>query len=245
MLYYTIQYYYGKNKKDNILKHIQIYNEITTINKMFIIFVSIDSRDINYHNMVKDNIYEFVHTVYEKCKLNLLILSGYNYGGTIQGLYECYLYIKNKENFNKNDLIAHFEEDFFPINNIWLKTSIELLNTDKYIYIGEHTPSSTNPESNINNTKQISLCNFVNSELVQNYCKTKIACWTDGGYYCSFISNFIKIEEKIGKFHKGDENTQYDHYIDGILLGEVGFPTQVKDHFEFTSLLRSEYFIHS
>ena len=68
--------------------------------------------------------------------------------------------------------------------------------------------------------------------------------WTDGGYYFSSIGNFNKIYEKIGIFHKGNSEKKYDHEIDGIILGEVGFPSQIKKFFNFTGLLRNKYFIH-
>jgi hypothetical protein len=57
------------------------------------------------------------------------------------------------------------------------------------------------------------------------------------------IKNLNKMYEKIGIFHKGKQNTQYHHAIDGIILGEVGFPSQIFKYFKFTGLDRSLYLI--
>ena len=68
--------------------------------------------------------------------------------------------------------------------------------------------------------------------------------WTDGGFYFSTIQNLSKISDAIGVFHKGDQSTRYNHTIDGILLGEVGFPSLVNKYFKFTGLRRDLYFKH-
>lgn len=73
----------------------------------------------------------------------------------------------------------------------------------------------------------------------------KDSAYTDGGYYFSTINNFHKIESKIGIFHKGNTNTKYNHSIDGIILGEVGFPSEIYLHFNFIGLLREKYFKHN
>lgn len=53
------------------------------------------------------------------------------------------------------------------------------------------------------------------------------------------------MEKKIGVFHKGNQNTKYDHAKDGIDRGEVGFPTLLHHAgFKFTPLLRKTYFSH-
>ena len=53
------------------------------------------------------------------------------------------------------------------------------------------------------------------------------------------------VEEKVGIFHKGDQNTKYDRMIDGISLGEVGFPTLLHHaNFTFSFLPRAKYFRH-
>ena len=75
-------------------------------------------------------------------------------------------------------------------------------------------------------------------------CNINDSFWTDGGYYFFSIKNLNKMYEKIGIFHKGKQYTQYHHAIDGIILGEVGFPSQIFKYFKFTGLDRSLYFNH-
>ena len=179
----------------------------------------------------------------------------FNSGGTVLGLYNTFNYFKNN---NKNDYIAFFEEDFYPINNTWLHDSINILNNNDYIYIGEHQPScdskTTNNylylkekniyEQDISNCWKLSFSNILNEHNCKLLDNNKL-CWTDGGYYFSSIGNFNKIYEKIGIFHKGNVKIKYHHEIDGIILGEVGFPSQIRKYFKFRGLIRSEYFTHN
>ena len=68
--------------------------------------------------------------------------------------------------------------------------------------------------------------------------------YTDGGYYFFNLKNLKCIEEKIGIFHKGNQNTKYNHVVDGVILGEVGFPSQVAQYYDFIGLDRKKYFSH-
>ena len=69
--------------------------------------------------------------------------------------------------------------------------------------------------------------------------------WTDGGFYFSTVERLKIIENKIGIFHKGNINTKYSNLLDGISLGEVGFPTLLfHAGLKFDILNRSNYFIN-
>ena len=88
----------------------------------------IDSKNLNEHEIIKKNINNLL---IDNNLDNFNIITSYNWGGTICGLWKTYDFYKN---YNHENYIAFFEEDFNPINNLWLEDSIKLLNTDKYIY---------------------------------------------------------------------------------------------------------------
>ena len=208
----------------------------------------VDSDDINYINNVENNLSDIIKNYNND--INFKILSSFNYGGTILALWVTYNYNKFiGDNIYIYIYIAHFEEDFHPITNDWLEDSILLLNNNitKYIYIGEHTPAVI-ISHNVNNTKLVTaednleLYNIINKHYKIELTHLK---WTDGGFYFSTIQNLKIIENKIGIFHKGTYE-KYNHYIDGIVLGEVGFPTILHyNNFDFYGLERSKYFAHT
>ena len=242
-VFYGICYYYGKNNKYNIRDHLLKFLEIKE-NKKFIININIDSKDVFLHNNVKKEVREYIKGIISE---EVIILTEYNWGGTIQGLWNCYRYIKNLN--LGNSYMCFFEEDFLPFNNNFLEDSFKLLEEKKYIYIGEHTPAKI-LRDNIENTKF-----YKNDSRRQGKFKFKDiyksfnlnitdSHYTDGGFYFSSIKNLGLIEEKIGIFHKGDQNKKYHHFIDGIALGEVGFPSLVSVYFKFTGLQRNKYFTH-
>jgi len=218
-------------------------------NDIFCLNIMIDSNDKNLHSAIMDDFNKLLMTHYI---LNKKIIITFNSGGTVLGLFNTFKYF---ENTDKTNYISFFEEDFYPINKNWFIDSIDLLNTGKYIYIGEHiserTPSINNnnlvKEKNIIDMDTSNIWNLSFSKILKEHgCKlfNNLLCWTDGGYYFSTIDNFSKIFEKIGNFHKGNREIKYHHEIDGIILGEVGFPSQIKNYFNFTSLMRNKYFIH-
>lgn len=211
----------------------------------------VDSDDNNLYTEIEN---KFSKMLEINNIVNYKILVDYNSGGTILGLYNTFNYFKNND---RKDYIAFFEEDFYGINDKWLNDSINKLNNNTYIYIGEHHPSSGAvlndnylylKEKNIYDIDKTNCWNLSFSDILNKHnCKISddnMLCWTDGGYYFSSIDNFNKIYEKIGIFHKGNKKIKYHHEIDGILLGEVGFPSQVKKHFNFIGLMRNDYFIY-
>ena len=248
-LLYSVCYYYSKDKKENILKHLTQFRKIMHGNDVFVLSVMVDSDEGDVHSRVKNEISDFVKS---SSGIEHVVLTCPNWGGTILGLWMAYQYGKRH---NKDAYVAHFEEDFVPISSDWYSDSLKLLDTGEYIYIGEHIPSTSNPEQNYENTKRVegvdnrvlrqegtSAC--FNDIYKQHGCYVVESRWTDGGYYFTSIANLQRIDEKIGMFHKGDPQTKYNHAIDGIILGEVGFPSQVGVHFKFVGLLRSKYFVH-
>ena len=246
MLIYSICYYYGRNKKQNINTHVNCFLEINKPKDLFLVCIMIDSHNIEFHNKIRFEIMEYINSNYN---INFDIITDFNWGGTIAALYDTYLYSK-KIYSELNPYIALFEEDFYHINKLFLDDSINLLNCNKYIYIGEHKESLCDPNNNIRNTKVYKNDVRQQNGLVFKDIYTKYNCnivdskYTDGGFYFSTLENFKKIEEKIGIFHKGDSKKKYDRVLDGIILGEVGFPSQIAKYFDFIGLTRNIYFKH-
>jgi hypothetical protein len=245
MLLYSICYYYGKNNKNNIINHLAIFSKINVVEKEFIITAMIDSHDTTYFNHVENELGNFIQM--HNPTIRYKILTSFNWGGTIAGLWLTYNYGKMYNHNNQNNYVAHFEEDFVAINDKWYPHALEYLNTntEKFIYIGEHISNkkSNNIKENVKKTPKnefIDIINKYNRSTYENMC-----CWTDGGFYFSTISKLQQIEDKIGIYHKGDNCVKYDHYVDGIVLGEVGFPTLLYHHqFHFGGLYRPDYFVH-
>jgi len=246
MLIYSICYYYGINNTLNIIKHLNSFSQIPD-EKIFVLNVMIDNTDIDKHQKIKNELSKFIKSNNYN---NFEILTSFNWGGTILGLWMTYkFYYKKFENSKykyNNIYIAYFEEDFGPkyIKNIrWYINSKNLLNSNKYIYIGETTSGDSKSTLGIikkeNDDSRIQ--SFKNSVRLGNP-----EVWTDGGYYFSNLENLKKCEDKIGIFHKGNQEIKYNHILDGIDIGEVGFPTLLYHHgFKFMSLKRRCYFKHS
>ena len=126
MLLYSICYYYGKNKTSNLINHLNSFLKINTNEKQFILVNMVDSHDINYINEIENNLSSFIKN--HNNDINFKILSSFNWGGTILGLWLTYNYGKLYDN---GTYVAHFEEDFGPYNNKWLEDSISLLSDEK------------------------------------------------------------------------------------------------------------------
>ena len=216
---YGICVYYGYFREKNIHRHIQVYNQLIatypSYTFKFIINLMIDEKDLTIRSTIAENIKE-------RLPGHLTILTNYNYGGTIAGLYDTYEYLK--ENMMYDWYIMYFEEDFTATNIKFLEMSIPLL--EDVIYVGETTYST--------------------NSIKQDMYKGEQKHWTDGGYYFSSYKKFNTIYSTIGTFHKGDTTTKYDHFLDGIILGEMGFPSMLYDAgFKFIGLPRGTYFVHN
>jgi hypothetical protein len=232
MIVYSVCYYFTQNKVNNIIDHINVFNIIKD-DKQFILTVMIDSTDKQIHNNVIAELTTIIQTNLKSN--NFIILTSYNWGMSVLGLWLTYSYCKEVYDNNTCLYIAHFEEDFRSTcqNNEWLLDSINLLHDNKYIYIGESTSGILKEQNDFFEINKLDV-NLGNP-----------AVWTDGGYYFSTLTNLKKIESKIGIFHKGDPESKANHYLDGIIIGEVGFPTLLYNAgFTFGCLHRKNYFIH-
>ena len=243
MLYYSVAHYYdvdkdnhyqygaqrGKNKYKNIESHINCFKNIDLTNKTFILTSSInDERGDKKYDEVKEDLYTFCKNLLPDNDVYIIIT--FNWGGTIAALWEVHKFLKGKEGY-----VAHFEEDFGPLNNKWYVDSINILNNTDAIYVGESTTGNINKgnyDGRLYGYKYKNVPRLGDPEV-----------WSDGGYYFSNLKNLEIIENKIGIFHKGDKNTKYTNLIDGISLGEVGFPTLLYHaKLKFKVLKRSDYF---
>ena len=82
-------------------------------------------------------------------------------------------------------------------------------------------------------------------KLVKQLFDQELEVWSDGGYYFSSIDRLSALESKIGIFFKGDLSTKYDHFLDGICYGEVGFPSLLFQlGLSFKTLNRNLHFKH-
>jgi hypothetical protein len=232
MLLYSICYYYGKNKQSNIINHLNAFLKIDCHEKKeFVLVNMVDSHDSQYINQAEHELSEFI--IKFNPNISFKIISEFNWGGTIVALWLTYNYGKKYDN---SCYIAQFEEDFGPYNNEWLKDSIQLLN-EGIIYVGENTNGvlkSGDDDGRLSGYIYRDSVRFGNPEV-----------WTDGGFYFSNMSRLKSIDDKIGIFHKGNQQTKYINKIDGIDYGEVGFPTMLYHNgFRFTTLHRAKYFIN-
>ena len=262
MLLYSICYYYGKNKTSNIKNHIDSFAKVRNDDDLFILNVMIDSQEQTIHDETKLKLSTYIKS---NSDCPFVILTSFNWGGTIVGLWMAYQY--GKQNY-EDAYITHFEEDFLPHNVNWFRDIKELFDSNtNNIYIGESNyqhPIYKNQgiiKHAQNYRGQRQHCKAIQDKLGDitshacgkniNNCRTcggliyGHQVWTDGGLYFSNINRLSLVEKVIGIFHKGDQNTKWDHVFDGIELGEVGFPTLLFNNgFTFSSLYRSLYFKH-
>lgn len=271
MLIYSITHYF-KNNVNYVKQHINKYNKLVNHDKIFVLCVMIN--DINKRQFFTDKYTQLLTDFFEKFNNNehdknskFKIIVQYNWGGTIAGLWYTYKYAL--DNFKSTDYLAHFEEDFKPKNNSWYTYVRQMLDNNQcYIYIGEtnrRNPYNKN-EGIIKYSVRHKNIHYINNifsslRIKNNVCGCKgfynfkqpckcnnqiygLEVWTDGGFYFSTIERLKKVEDRIGIFHKGNKN-MYDHDLDGIELGEVGFPTMLYyNGFNFGSLYRQTFFKH-
>lgn len=225
MLIYSICYYYGKNKKENIKTHLKVFNKIKDDKKFFVV-VMIDN--VNEQDKILLNLsneFKGVNFIPE-----------FNWGGTIAGLQKIFYTLINSE---EKYFIAHFEEDFYAVNDEWFEKAKFYLKDN--IYVGEGVK-----ENKINKEIcEVKIQNNRKMNAYKNILTYQPEVWTDGGFYFTTLNNLKKINNKCGDFHKGNKLTKYHHGIDGIDLGEVGFPTMLyHNNFKFCGLYRNKFFIH-
>ena len=236
-LFYSVAHYYDvsskrKNLYKNINSHLKQFLNIKDEDKEFILVSAIDTPrgHVRYKNVEEDLLN---HCKKSTSNYPVHVVIYYNWGGTIAALWECYNYLNNN---SKNGYVAHFEEDFGPKDNNWFLDSIELLKDD-VIYIGESNKGRIKRE---NDDRRLTARLFKNQPRLGNP-----EVWTDGGFYFSSTDRLKVIAETIGCFHKGNQNTKYINRLDGISLGEVGFPTLLyHNNLRFDILNRDTYFVN-
>lgn len=232
LFFYGVCFYAGKNKRSNLIQHQRCLEQLR-INYphytfQMVINVMIDSKNIEDRASITENIRNYLK---EETGEDSICLHNFNYGGTIAGLYDTFQFMKRSDAIDA--YLMYFEEDFYPTNFKFLEESLRQL--PEHIYIGETTYTAPPFYKDIVSRGGNAKCHIHQHER-----------WTDGGYYFSSFMNLLDIESKIGCFHKGDQHIRYDHQIDGIDLGEVGFPTLLyHKNLSFIGLRRDLYFIHT
>jgi hypothetical protein len=227
-LIYATNIYYERYQIRYLLEQYRCYQRLTDINKEFVLCVTTDHLD------KKDSI---IQDLKIKLPYEYTIIIDYNWAGNIGSLHKLYTQYKN----HIDTCIAFFEEDFTPINNNWLSMCIDYLKDD-IMMIGEGNNLELNKEDSNLCTIKTTNDKFIHLNKV---IEQRDYHWTDGGFYFSSIEKLQIIEDTIGIFHKGDQITKYNQTIDGIQLGEVGFPTQLyHNNLKFIGLYRPLFFIH-
>ena len=240
MLYYSVAHYYDvsdKRKKErynHILRHVGAFLAVKESEKEFILVSAIDTAlGSPRYKEVHDDLSGFLEKHLPEHKSHVCIV--YNWGGTIAALWHTYQHLKHLD-AHADSYIAHFEEDFGPRSNEWYPASKELL-TSEEIYIGE---------SNRGRIKMRNDDGRITNPIFSGHPRLgDPEVWTDGGFYFSTMQRLKTIDSKVGIFHKGDQNTKYNNTLDGISLGEVGFPTLLYHAgLKFNCLNRTTYFIN-
>ena len=216
---YGICVYYGYYRPNNIKQHLHKYNSLVSYYPHITFSFFVNLMIDSKDSIERDSIATNVKASFQQ---PMTVLHNYNWGGTIVGLCDTYEYMQR--NHLHDHHIIYFEEDFYYMNIRFLEKSIELL--PSYDYIGEVTRDTPQVKTRTRNGED--------------------QVWTDGGYYMSSYTKFDTMYRAVGCFHKGNKDTKYEHQLDGIELGEVGFPTLIYTAgFRFIGLPRAEYFIHN
>ena len=238
MLYYSIAGYFDRQgprnnvRYSNIKKHIGAFLDVKEDNKEFILvsFVDTPRGHVHYGN-VKRHLEEFCLRYLPNKNYHVIV--EHNWGGTIAALWYAYKFLSSN---NREGYVAHMEEDFGPKNNSWYSAAKRKLN-DYLIYVGE---SDAGRIKRGNDDARITHPAFRDTKRLGDP-----EVWTDGGFYFSTVDRMRAMERRIGIFHKGSQETKYDHILDGISLGEVGFPTLLHHaRFNFGVVNRQDYFIN-
>lgn len=243
--YYIICYYFNREGTvTNVDRHYQCFKDAFKDDEKsheakFIVVVSMDTLDANDRDaeLKSSAMYKrFVNQSDNDDDVNFLHV--YNYGGTLSALdmfHEVY-----KDDLKEIDTLSLMEEDFYASDykKVYHRAK-ELLNEKDVVYIGEGTLEGTND-----------LCTVKTAKTFQErYCSVQrlheFERWTDGGFYFFTTASFHLVISKLERCHIGDQGVKYDHQLDGIDIGEVGFPTRVHHAgLDFIGLYRPMYFVH-
>ena len=233
MLYYSVAHYFDRPgplaqiKFDNIKNHVEQFQNTAEPNKEFVLVSFVDApRGDAWYEDVRKRLEAFcLQLLPEK---NYHVIVEFNWGGTIAGLWYTYTYLSSA---GKEGYVAHMEEDFGPKNEGWYGAAKASL-TRGVVYVGESRTGALKSGNDDHRNRHATHLILGLSEV-----------WTEGGFYFSTIERLGAVSDKIGIFHKGRMDTKYDHDIDGISYGEVGFPTLLHHAgFKISVLRRQSYF---
>lgn len=167
-------------------------------------------------------------------KVDVAIAYWFNWGGTIGSMWLTWNFFLKRNNI-RSKYICTFEDDHvFRFPSKWILEPIKMLEDD-LIYVGML------PYCKIRNWNKLYKevgYNYVVKEHIkqknnlgyisEKYYKQKDMKWTAGGVYFMPFENLSKIEQTFGtRFIDKPYNCRYNRKDDGLLLGEVGFPTKL------------------
>jgi len=242
MLWYSVAHYFDvashrrSNMYKNIDRHIGCFNSLNLPKKTFILISAINTPrpQEERYSVVGKHIESYCKDrVNEGCEVKIHVV--YNWGGTISALWRTYEAMQDAI-CHDDERVAHFEEDFGPNDDTWYAAAGALLK-DNIIYVGE------------SNNGRIKMGNDDQRLTGRGFSGTPRLgmpeVWTDGGFYFSTMGRLREIASRVGIFHKGNQETKYSNVIDGISLGEVGFPTLLfHAGMKFAVLPRDAHFRH-
>lgn len=232
-LIYSICFYADRGNCSNLNRQIQQAYKIKEKYKINLAFIVICAFDDMSELHIDKKLKEFSNQI--DSDLDFYYMPIFNWGGTIAALWHLWKDII-KVNILNAKHVVHMEEDIEIFNFNWYSMALNSLKD--FIYVGETTlecgafkQTSSRGQSGGNKTR-VKL--------------SDIETWSDGGFYFTSPDRLKIMEEKIGIFHKGDNTSKWDHHVDGIDLGEVGFPTLLfNSGLKFTTISRHKFFNHN
>lgn len=231
-LVYSVCYYLDRNHVFNIKRHL---DQIELLRKeglnVLPIFVCCTNNLEEEH--VEPGLIKLLCAFDKYINVTVQLSFLFNWGGTIAALWHTWKEFVEK--LGQSEVVTvHFEEDFHAKNLSWVYAADRKL-IHNISYVGDFVQS-----------QQTTSVAEYKKTTARKRSRIKVheeEVWTDGGYYYSTKSRLAEMERVVGIFHKGDTSTRYNHQVDGIDYGEVGFPTSLwHAGLRFTSLLRDDYF---
>lgn len=258
---YSVCFYAERDRTHSLVNHYESLLHLTdrkNINAIFLVVCCFN--DMHNKERIDDKLNEIKKLFISNERVQIETLPIFNWGGTIAALWHCwkdFLLIDRQV-----DYVAHFEEDFFPVSLEWYEKCVELIGEKDFVYIGETTSSEDGHIKSTFNCKErdglvdahgrhAKIVHIEKEKISPSEQSTRVKIrkeefWTDGGFYFTKPDKLKIIEDKIGIFHKGNQDTLWSHEIDGIDYGEVGFPTLLHHSgLNFTSISRQQRFSHS
>ncbi len=255
-LVYGIQYYHTRGREGNIGRHVEAFCKCDAPRKTFAIVAAMDDTDCTTRKAAAGALRrrtEEAVRLRTGSDADVVVLHDFNWGGTVAGLELLWRHCQSE---CPAAHLAFYEEDFHPLSRDWLPASLDLLEQG-CIYVGEHAYNPKHHSESfdgqrprfvkhlpVDRRRRGSTGAFKDIHASYGLVTGGASTYTDGGFYFSTVVGFARVYDAIGSFHKGDRTTKWDHLIDGVVLGEVGFPSEVARCFQFRGLPRSDFFVH-